>query len=145
MGLLAAAQTGQGQRVELDMFGANAYANFDDFVDVGAGSARLPLDGDYRARVLRQLYPCREGWLMISIDSGVDQQRLLAEIGSFDNLLTQDAVIGRSVTSLSARRADGSVTGLRIQEPQFASCELAVAEHPIHGAGVRQEQCRPGP
>ena len=43
MGLLAAAQTGQGQRVELDMFGANAYANFDDFVDVGAGSARLPL------------------------------------------------------------------------------------------------------
>ena len=142
MGLLAAAQTGQGQKVELDMFGANAYANFDDFVDVGAGSARLPLDGDYRGKGrFEQLYPCREGWLMISIDREVDQQRLLAEIGSFDNLLTQDASYWQDrllPLGLGAVRADGSVTGLRIREPQFASCELAVAfEHPIHGAGVR--------
>ena len=40
MGLLAAVQTGQGQMVQLDMFGANAYANFDDFADVGSGTTR---------------------------------------------------------------------------------------------------------
>ena len=142
MGLLAAAQTGQGQKVEIDMFGANAYANFDDFVDVGVGSARLPLDTDYRGKGrFEQLYPCREGWLMISIDREVDQQRLLEEIGTFDNLLTQDASYWQDrllPLGLGAVRADGSVTGLRIREPQFASCELAVAfEHPIHGAGVR--------
>ena len=78
---------------------------------------------------------------MISIDREVDQQRLLAEIGSFDNLLTQDASYWQDrllPLGLGAVRADGSVTGLRIREPQFASCDLAVTfEHPIHGAGVR--------
>ncbi len=142
MGLLAAAQTGQGQMVQLDMFGANAYANFDDFADVGSGSMRAPLDDDHRGKgPFEQLYPCREGWLMISVGNELDQQRLLAEIGSFDNLLTEDASHWQDrllPMGLGAVRADGTVTGLRIQEPQFAHSDLAVAfEHPIHGAGMR--------
>ena len=142
MGLLAAAQTGQGQMVQLDMFGANAYANFDDFADVGSGSTRTPLDDDHRGKgPFERLYPCREGWLMISVGNELDQQRLLAEIGSFDNLLTEDASHWQDrllPMGLGAVRADGTVTGLRIQEPQFAHSDLAVAfEHPTHGAGIR--------
>ena len=60
------------------MFGANAYANFDDFVDAVAVvtvGQRLPGQGAFL-----QLYPCRDGWLMISIDREVDQR--LLEIGT---------------------------------------------------------------
>ena len=78
---------------------------------------------------------------MISVENELDQQRLLAEIGSFDNLLTEDASHWQDrlvPMGLGAIRADGTVTGLRIQEPQFAHGDLAVAyEHPTHGAGIR--------
>ena len=40
IGLLAAARTGRGQVISLDMFGANAYANFDYFTQREDGSAR---------------------------------------------------------------------------------------------------------
>ena len=78
---------------------------------------------------------------MISVGNELDQQRLLAEIGSFDNLLTEDASHWQDrllPMGLGAVRADGTATGLRIQEPQFAHSDLAVAfEHPTHGAGIR--------
>ena len=142
MALLSAVQTGQGQEVLLDMFGANAYANFDDFADTGSGSARLPLDAEYRGTgPFERLYPCREGWLMISVPDAAQQALLMAEIGSFENLLRADAQQWQErllAMGLGAVRADGTMTGLRSREPQFARSELAVGyTHPKHGQGLR--------
>ena len=142
MGLVSAAGTGQGQMIHLDMFGANAYANFDDFTEIRGGAARVPLDPDHRGKgPYERLYPCRDGWLMISIATEADQKRLMDEIGSFDHLMNQSAeywqqrLVGMG---LGVIRADGSVTGLRIQEPAFAESGLvAVYDHPLHGRGIR--------
>lgn len=142
MGLLSAARTGLGQMVHLDMFGANAYANFDDFTENGSAMARWPLDDDYQGKgPFERLYPCRDSWLMISIEKESDQKRLMDEIGSFDRLKNdtadywQQRLVGMG---LGAVRADVSVTGLRIQEPSFAKSGLVAAyDHPIHGTGLR--------
>ena len=142
MGLLGAADTGQGQMIHLDMFGANAYANFDDFTENSSDTPRLPLDPDYRGKgPFEGLYPCRDGWLMISITKETDQARLMDEIGSFDQLMNQTAEYWQQRLidmGLGGIRADGPVTGLCIQEPAFADSGLVAAyDHPIHGAGLR--------
>jgi crotonobetainyl-CoA:carnitine CoA-transferase CaiB-like acyl-CoA transferase len=68
LGLAAAKRFGIGQQVFVDMFGANAYANFDDFVDFPDKPERAALDADllglgpgYR------LYQCAEGWVFLGL------------------------------------------------------------------------------
>jgi crotonobetainyl-CoA:carnitine CoA-transferase CaiB-like acyl-CoA transferase len=142
MGLLAAASTGQGQVIGLDMFGANAYANFDDFSERDDGSARPEIDLDYcGTNEFERLYPCKEGWLFVSVPRQQDQQRLMAEIGGWENLASQSADYWQDrllPKGLGCIRADGATTGLRIQEPPFAASDLVVGfDHPVHGRGVR--------
>jgi len=142
MGLLGAARSGRGQVISLDMFGANAYANFDDFSQSKGASARLPLDADYRGTgPFESLYPCKEGWLFISVPKAEDQQRLLAAIGDFDQLAKHTAEHWQNLLlpmGLGCIRADGTTTGLRIREPQFEGSGLVAAfAHPLHGNGLR--------
>ena len=142
MGLLAATSTGQGQVISLDMFGANAYANFDDFTQRAGGSARPEIDPDYRGTGdFERLYPCKEGWLFISVPQPRDQDRLMAEIGSWENLATETAEYWQNrllSMGLGCIRADGATTGLRMQEAPFAGSDLAVGfDHPVHGQGLR--------
>jgi len=142
MGLLAAARTGRGQVISLDMFGANAYANFDDFTQREDGSARPEIDPDYRGTDdFERLYPCKEGWLFISVPHPRDQQRLMAEIGSWEHLRSETAEYWQSrllPMGLGCVRADGTTTGLRMQEAPFAGSELVVGfDHPVHGTGLR--------
>ena len=142
MGLLAAARTGRGQVISLDMFGANAYANFDDFTQREDGSARPEIDPDYRGTDdFERLYLCKEGWLFIGVPHPRDQQRLMAEIGSWEHLRSETAEYWQSrllPMGLGCVRADGTTTGLRMQEAPFAGSELVVGfDHPVHGTGLR--------
>lgn len=142
MGLLAAASSGQGQVINLDMFGANAYANFDDFAERHDGSARPAIDADYRGTdTFERLYPCKEGWLFVSVPRPRDQVRLMTEIGGWENLTSQTAQYWQDrllPMGLGCIRADGTTTGLRLQETPFAQSELAVEfNHPVHGKGLR--------
>ncbi len=68
LALAALARCGVGQAVYVDMFGANAYANFDDFFDYPGKRARVyPDAGGFGLSGLRRLYRCATGWVFVSV------------------------------------------------------------------------------
>ena len=70
------------------MFGANAYANFDDFIDYpGKAPRRLPDAELLGLGPLYRLYRCRSGWIFLSAESAEAQRQLrqgLAALGYRD-------------------------------------------------------------
>ena len=84
LGLAARRGTGGGQKIYVDMFGANAYANWDDFLSYPGKPERPPVDaGGYGLGPLHRLYRCRNGWvfLMVATDA---EWRLLEETLDLD-------------------------------------------------------------
>ena len=68
LGLYAKQSTGIGQQVFIDMFGANAYANYEDFIQYDGKPERPPLDGELCGPgPLYRLYPCKEGWIFLGL------------------------------------------------------------------------------
>ncbi len=68
LGLAAVARCGVGQAIFVDMFGANAYANFDDFFDYPGKPARAAVDADgFGLSDTYRLYPCQDGWIFVAI------------------------------------------------------------------------------
>lgn len=68
LGLYAKQRTGKGQRIFIDMLGANAYANFDDFLQYEGKPERPPLGSELRGpHPLYRLYPCKEGWIFLGL------------------------------------------------------------------------------
>ena len=87
MALLAVRRLGKGQEIFLDMFGANAYANFDDFIDNGNGSQRQPLNRDYTGLGdYQRLYPCQQGWLYVYLPTAEDQSAFHQHVPLFCSL-----------------------------------------------------------
>ena len=77
LGLVARLRHDVGQEVQVDMFGANAYANFDDFVDFpGKAARRLPDRDLLGLGGLHRLYRCRAGWIFLSAESADSRARL---------------------------------------------------------------------
>ena len=68
LGLAARRSLGRGQKIFVDMFGANAYANWDDFIDYQGKPERPPVDAEgYGIGPLQRLYRCRDGWVFLMI------------------------------------------------------------------------------
>ncbi len=66
LGLHARRASGKGQKIYIDMFGANAYANWDDFLSYEGKPERTPVDqGGFGLSALYRLYECREGWIFL--------------------------------------------------------------------------------
>jgi crotonobetainyl-CoA:carnitine CoA-transferase CaiB-like acyl-CoA transferase len=82
LGLAARHRTGQGQRVLVDMFGANAYANHDDFLAYPGKAARaLPDPLLYGLSASYRLYRCaRDQWVFLALTSEREFQRFSAEL-----------------------------------------------------------------
>jgi len=142
MGLLAARRLGKGQIVYLDMFGANAYANFDDFLLQAEASSRVALDVDYLGKgPYHQLYPCKEGWLFVGLSSKAEQQQFHEVVGDFADLMNLSSQAWEQLLlplGLGCIQADGPTPGGRIQAEHFVASELAVQfTHPLHGSGLR--------
>ncbi|MBT6559148.1 MAG: hypothetical protein HON25_12155, partial [Gammaproteobacteria bacterium] len=142
MGLLAARRLGKGQIVYLDMFGANAYANFDDFLLQAEASSRVALDTDYLGKgPYHQLYPCKEGWLFVGLSSEAEQQQFHEVVGDFADLMNLSSQAWEQLLlplGLGCIQADGPTPGGRIQAEHFVASELAVQfTHPLHGSGLR--------
>ena len=71
LGLAAVARCGVGQATFVDMFGANAYANFDDFFDYPGKPARTNPDANgFGLSDTCRLYRCADGWVYVSIADG---------------------------------------------------------------------------
>ena len=70
LGLAAVARCGVGQAVFVDMFGANAYANFDDFFDGPGKAPREALDpSGLGTAPRRRLYRTSDGWVLLAVDA----------------------------------------------------------------------------
>ena len=68
LGLAARRAHGRGQKIFADMFGANAYANWDDFLSYEGKPERPAVDKDgYGLGPLHRLYQCADGWVFLMI------------------------------------------------------------------------------
>jgi crotonobetainyl-CoA:carnitine CoA-transferase CaiB-like acyl-CoA transferase len=75
-----------GQRVALDMLGANAYANADDFIRYRNKPERKVPDADlYGTGPLSRLYECQDGsWIYLGLHLEKEWQQFCRRIGSPD-------------------------------------------------------------
>ncbi|MGE0624174.1 MAG: CoA transferase [Pseudomonadales bacterium] len=82
LALVARQRTGQGQRVLVDMFGANAYANHDDFLRYpGKPPRSLPDEGLYGLHATYRLYRCAgEQWVFLALTTAWERQRFVAAL-----------------------------------------------------------------
>ncbi len=85
LGLNARNRTGKGQRILIDMFGANAYANHDDFLAYpGKPDRTMPDEGLHGLHPTYRLYPTAEDqWLFLAIPEEKEKRhfvQLLSEL-----------------------------------------------------------------
>ena len=68
LGLAARRTHGKGQKIFIDMFGANAYANWDDFLAYHGKPERPAVDAaGFGTGPLQRLYRCGNGWIFLMI------------------------------------------------------------------------------
>jgi crotonobetainyl-CoA:carnitine CoA-transferase CaiB-like acyl-CoA transferase len=77
LGLLARQKTGTGQQILVDMFGANAYANSDDFLTYPGKQPRSMPDTDlFGLSPIYRLYPCAEQqWVFLGLNTSREIQQ----------------------------------------------------------------------
>ena len=81
LGLAARKAHGKGQKIFVDMFGANAYANWDDFLTYAGKPERAAVDaGGFGTGPLQRLYQCGDGWVMLMIVTDGEWAKLAAEL-----------------------------------------------------------------
>ena len=77
LGLCIQRLTGSGQKVFVDMFGANAYANWDDFLSFDNKPERPTVDKlGYGIGPTYRLYECEDSWVFLGVVSPVERDKL---------------------------------------------------------------------
>ena len=154
LGLVAAARHGGGQPVFVDMFGANAYANFDDFLAYpGKPDRRTPDPELLGLGPLYRLYRCRTGWVFLAAELPDEEARLrnlLAELGHpIDRLDAVEAVFASAdadwwearclARDVGCVRADVDVPSRFLRNDALARSEALVepARHAEWGTYLR--------
>ena len=154
LGLLARDLTGKGQQIFVDMFGANAYGNWDDFLSYPGKAGRPPVDPDIRGLGPRcRLYECRSGWVFLYVRNDDEWARLGAadEAALEARFLTDDADAWEtkfSAEGIACVRADAAWPAqFLLHDPHAREEELVVTaqhaqwgEYLRHGPMVRFER-----
>ena len=95
LGVVARERTGRGQTVFVDMFGANAWANADDFLAYPGKTPRaLPDTGQHGLAPSYRLYRCADGaWVFLGLVSTAEceRARVLLQGAGFDEPDFNDA------------------------------------------------------
>ncbi len=162
LGLSARQRTDRGQQIFVDMFGANAYANHDDFFRYPGKPPRPLADADmYGLNALYRLYPCAEGqWVFLAVPTAEEQQRFCktlqeagyeapsAEVIAADDKDTASALTtlfqGETADAWQALLVPAQVACVRadaaqpsvfwLNDPQSAANEfVSTAQHPRWG------------
>jgi len=82
LGLAARERLGTGQAIFVDMFGANAWANFDDAIDwPGKPERPLPDREGLGLHALWRLYPCATGWVFLGLNDEAAWARMRERLG----------------------------------------------------------------
>lgn len=76
LGLCARSASGRGQKIYLDMFGANAYANWDDFISYPNKKPRPAVDPNgFGLGALYRLYESSDGWVFLAVVTEKEKQK----------------------------------------------------------------------
>ena len=126
LGIAARRTHGRGQKIFVDMFGANAYANWDDFLSYEGKPERPAVDKDgFGLGPLHRLYRCADGWvfLMIAHDDewAVLRDELHLEVDrDADDLATVlgDVFAAGNADDFEARLATKGIGCVRADGPQ---------------------------
>ena len=116
LGLHARRRTGRGQQAFLSMLGANAYANFDDFLSFDGKPPRPTLDEDlFGTGACYRLYPAADGWVFLALRDDASWREFCAATERAD--LAADAryasVAGRSQHDAELAAALGELFATR--------------------------------
>ena len=84
LGLVARQRTGLGQRILVDMFGANAQANHDDFLSYpGKPDRALPDERLHGLSPTYRLYQCQDdGWVFLALVTAREQMLFVRTLES---------------------------------------------------------------
>ena len=165
LGLLVRDLTGQGQQIFVDMFGANAYGNWDDFLSYPGKVERPSVDADILGLGPRcRLYECRAGWVFLYVRDDDEWARLgvADEAALATRFRTDDADAWEArllADGIACVRADAARPAqFLLNDPHARAEELVVTaphaqwgEYLRHGPMVRFERggrypgaCLPG-
>ena len=155
LGLVAREATGAGQEIFVDMFGANAYANWDDFLSYPGKPERPRVDADILGLGPRcRLYECKEeSWVFLHVASDADWARL----GVADEAALEAMFLTDGADAWERRLTAGGVVCVRadahwpaqflLNDPAAQAEELVVeaphaqlGRYPRHGPIVRFER-----
>lgn len=166
LGLAARQRTGTGQQIFVDMYGANAYANSDDFLRYpGKAERMLPDEGLHGLTPSYRLYPCADDqWVFLALLTVRERRLFVDAIAAAGHsppdaalLQANNAALADALTRLFAERdadywqalltgagvacvrADGAPPStFWLQDPQAQAMQLtAAAEHPAWGTYQR--------
>lgn len=127
LGLAARQRSGKGQQIFVDMFGANAYANSDDFLRYPGKPPRAVADGGLHGiSPSYRLYPCAdEQWVFLALVT--DRERR-----TFAETL---AAAGHSAPSLAALKANDDQLAIGLNS-LFSAHDAAYWQDLLTPAGV---------
>ena len=140
LALLARERHGVGQRVYVNMFTANAYANGDDFLDYPGKPPRPSVDAELMGLGAGyRLYEARSGWVFLALTNQAEWERFcraggaddLARDGRFadpDSRRAHDAELAECLAQLLAQRDAGEWESALI--PAGVACVRADAASP---------------
>lgn len=126
MGLMARETTGHGQQIFVDMFAANAYANFDDFVAFDGKIQRPALDAALRGPTpLSRIYACQnDTWIYLGIQRETDWEKFCQH--------TDSSLLDRFPRALASLDADLSIALSALFQTQDAD----IWEEQLLGANI---------
>ncbi|MBP8310381.1 MAG: CoA transferase, partial [Burkholderiaceae bacterium] len=128
LGLQAKWRHGHGQAIFVDMFGANAYANFDDCLRYPGKAPRESPDREgHGLNPLWRLYRCAQGWIFLAIANDTDWQRMRECLG--------DTMAGVPTLDFSAAREGGEHLIAALQA-MFEGAQATAWEARLAGRGV---------
>ncbi|MEJ2131859.1 MAG: CoA transferase, partial [Gammaproteobacteria bacterium] len=127
LGLVARQRTGEGQRIFVDMLGANAYANHDDFLAYDGKPGRaMPDEALLGLSATYRLYPCADDqWIFLALLNDAERRR-------FVDTLTEAGVEAPTVEVL----AKGGVRASEALAALFAARDATYWEGLLAGAGI---------
>jgi len=135
LGLVARARTGTGQRILMDMFGANAYANHDDFLSYPGKAARSLPDAELRGlSATYRLYKCSdEHWVFLAMTKAREHKRFLAALASAvarDNLSSPAPDLDESALAANSDALSATLANLFASQPA-SYWETLFVEHEV--------------